>query len=317
MPTKIEISLIIKKFDKKLEQIIQEDLPILKKIKTHVIESGGKRIRPLTHYFLTQLYGYKGKYWLDVGAIAELIHGASLLHDDVVDSAELRRGRPTVGKLYGNKTAILAGDYLLACGIHHLNQLHSPALMDSFTKVIRDLAVGELIQMEWEKSPKITMEIYNKIIYGKTASLFGAVGQTAGILCELSSKEISILYKFGITLGMLFQKKDDFIDYFQESKDSGKTSLKDFQNGLFTYPVILLLENCNSSEKKQVIHLITKPEKSQDDEKEILNWMKQKQIKEKILDLLKLDLKFLLDFLKKFEDSSVKKIMIEKLEEIL
>jgi octaprenyl-diphosphate synthase len=317
MPTKIEISLIIKKFDKKLEQIIQEDLPILKKIKIHVIESGGKRIRPLIHYFLTQLYGYKGKYWLDVGAIAELIHGASLLHDDVVDLAELRRGKPTVGKLYGNKTAILAGDYLLACGIHHLNQLHSPALMDSFTQVIRDLAVGELIQMEWEKSPKITMEIYNKIIYGKTASLFGAVGQTAGILCELSSKEISILYKFGITLGMLFQKKDDFIDYFQESKDSGKTSLKDFQNGLFTYPVILLLENCNSSEKKQVIHLITKPEKSQDDEKEILDWMKQKQIKEKILDLLKLDLKFLLDFMKKFEESSIKKIMIEKLEEIL
>jgi len=317
MPTKIEISLIIKKFDKKLEQIIQEDLPILKKIKIHVIESGGKRIRPLIHYFLTQLYGYKGKYWLDVGAIAELIHGASLLHDDVVDLAELRRGKPTVGKLYGNKTAILAGDYLLACGIHHLNQLHSPALMDSFTQVIRDLAVGELIQMEWEKSPKITMEIYNKIIYGKTASLFGAVGQTAGILCELSSKEISILYKFGITLGMLFQKKDDFIDYFQESKDSGKTSLKDFQNGLFTYPVILLLENCNSSEKKQVIHLITKPEKSQDDEKEILDLMKQKQIKEKILDLLKLDLKFLLDFMKKFEESSIKKIMIEKLEEIL
>lgn len=317
MPSKIEISLIIRKFDKKLDEIIHEDLPILIEIKKHVIDSGGKRIRPLTHFFLTELYGYKGKSWQDVGAIAELIHGASLLHDDVVDGADLRRGKPTVGKLYGNKTAILAGDFLLASGIEHLNKLNSPALMDSFTRVIRDLAVGELIQMEWEKNSRITIEIYNKVIYGKTASLFGAVAETAGILCGLPDKEIKSLHKFGITMGSLFQKKDDFIDYFQESKESGKTPLKDYSNGLFTYPVILLLDKCNSYERSQIITLVTKPVKTEYDKKTILEWMENKSIRLDIQNSLKADGHFLVKFLKKFEDNSIRKLMIEKLEEIL
>lgn len=317
MPSKIEISLIIRKFDKKLDEIIHEDLPILIKIKKHVIDSGGKRIRPLTHFFLTELYGYKGKSWQDVGAIAELIHGASLLHDDVVDGAELRRGKPTVGNLYGNKTAILAGDFLLASGIEHLNKLKSPALMDSFTSVIRDLAVGELVQMEWERNPKITMEIYNKVIYGKTASLFGAVAETAGILCGLPEKEIKALHRFGITMGSLFQKKDDFIDYFQESRESGKTPLKDFANGLFTYPVIILLEKSKTSEKKEIIALVNKPIKTDMDNQNILQWMKKKGIEKDIQNSLKADGHFLIQFLKKFEDNSIRKLMIEKLEEIL
>lgn len=142
---------LIRKFDKKLETIIREDLKILSEIKTYTIQSGGKRIRPILHYCLCQLLGYSGKHWLDVGAIAELIHAASLLHDDVVDEAETRRGLQSVGSKFGNKTAILAGDYLLACGIDHLNGLGYPELMEVFTQVIKDLSVSELIQMEWEK----------------------------------------------------------------------------------------------------------------------------------------------------------------------
>jgi octaprenyl-diphosphate synthase len=317
MPSKLQISLIIKKFDKKLNEIIHEDLPLLVKIKKHLIDSGGKRIRPLTHYFLTQLHGYKGVEWLDVGAIAELIHGASLLHDDVVDGAELRRGNPTIGKLYGNKTAILSGDYLLASGIEHLNNLQSPRLMDSFTRVIRDLAVGELIQMEWEKNPKITMEIYNKIIYGKTGSLFGAVAETAGILSDLPEKKIKELHYFGVVMGSLFQKKDDYIDYFQDQKISGKIPLKDFVNGLFTYPVILLLEKSKSSEKKEIINLIKKEIKTTSDHSKILEWMEVKGIQKLIHESLQNDGRFLIEYLNQFQSSSIQKMMIEKLEEIL
>lgn len=145
---------LIRKFDKKLETIIREDLKILSEIKTYTIRSGGKRLRPILHYCLCQLLGYSGKHWLDVGAIVELIHAASLLHDDVVDEAETRRGQQSVGSKFGNKTAILAGDYLLACGIDHLNDLGYPELMDIFTQVIKDLSISELIQMEWEKIRK-------------------------------------------------------------------------------------------------------------------------------------------------------------------
>lgn len=180
---------LIRKFDKKLETIIREDLKILAEIKTYTIRSGGKRIRPILHYCLCQLLGYSGKHWLDVGAIAELIHSASLLHDDVVDEAATRRGLQSVGSKFGNKTAILAGDYLLACGIDHLNGLGYPELMDVFTRVIKDLSVSELIQMQWEKNPKITLDIYNKVVYGKTASLFGAVSFSAGVLSNKNEKE--------------------------------------------------------------------------------------------------------------------------------
>jgi octaprenyl-diphosphate synthase len=317
MPIAFEVSRIIKVYDSKLESIIHEDLPILKKIKKHVIESGGKRIRPLTHYFLCQLLGYKGNLWQDVGAIAELIHGASLLHDDVVDGAESRRGKPTVGSLYGNKTAILSGDYLLASGIEHLNGLKNSALMDSYTRVIRDLAVGELLQMEWEKNPKITLGIYDKIIFGKTSSLFGAVAETAGILAELPGEKIRELHTFGVTMGNLFQKKDDYIDYFDAKKDSGKEPLKDFHNGLYTYPILVLLNLVSKENKKEIHTLLSKESKSSADGKTILEFMERARVREKISDDLRMDAEYLIKFLEKFPEKKIKKLMIERIEGIV
>jgi octaprenyl-diphosphate synthase len=317
MKTKLQISIVTKKFDKKLQEIIHEDLPLLKKIKSHVIESGGKKIRPITHYLFCELYDYKGTSSLDVGAIAELIHGASLLHDDVVDGADTRRGLPTVGKLHGNKTAILAGDYLLACGIQHLNKLQNPLLMDAFTNVIRDLAVGELIQMEWEKKPEITIEIYEKVIYGKTASLFGAVTETAGILSGRPKKEIAELKKFGVTMGMLFQRKDDYIDYFEESQKSGKIPLKDFFNGLYTYPTLILLNKVSKKEVKLIHNLMQKKTKTTKDAETILGFMKQYQVKETILNLLNDDANYLLSFLERFPDNAIKQMIIERIQSII
>ncbi|MDX1960594.1 MAG: polyprenyl synthetase family protein [Leptospiraceae bacterium] len=313
----IKIPNLVSTFDAKLGEIIHEDLPILSKIKAHVIESGGKRIRPLTHYFLTQLLGYSGNEWKDVGAIAELIHGASLLHDDVVDGAELRRGKKTIGALHGNKTAILAGDYLLACGIEHLNKLHDPRLMDSYTRVIRDLAVGELIQMEWEKNPEITISIYEKVIYGKTASLFGAVAETAGILSKSDTTLVSELRNFGERMGMLFQKKDDYIDYFQDTKESGKILLKDFSNGLYTYPILLLLPKTKENEKKKIKTTLAKSKKNEKDFQFILEIMDNYSTKQTILSSLEEDVGFLLKFLSRFPSSSVKDLLVERIEGLL
>ena len=135
---------LVRRFDRKLGRIIGQDLPVLKRVKKFLIKSGGKRIRPITHYYFTQLLGYEGRDWEDVGAIGELIHGASLLHDDVVDEASIRRGHPSVNALEGNKTAILAGDYMLGCGLDHLNTLRdSGRLLDIFTRVLRMLSVGD------------------------------------------------------------------------------------------------------------------------------------------------------------------------------
>lgn len=316
-PIKLEIPIIINQFNKKLDQIIKEDLPILEDIKKKVIESGGKRIRPLTHYFFSVLLEYQGKEWLDVGSIAELIHAASLLHDDVIDGAELRRGKPTIGKLYGNKTAILAGDYLLASGIDHLNSLNNPELMSAFTSVIRDLSVGELIQMQWEKNPKISMKEYNKIIFGKTASLFGAVCKTSGILANSNIGKQNALNQFGVEMGMMFQIKDDYIDYFQSSENSGKVQMKDFLNGLFTYPVILLKEKLTKNELKELIGIFSKPKRNLPDISWIHELMYMYEIKKDTLSNLQKLADSLIQFLNQFSDNKIKETMKEKILELV
>ena len=243
-------ALLVKQFDRKLETIIGSDLPILKKIKEFVIKSGGKRIRPLTHYYFTQILGYEGEEWLDVGAIGELIHAASLLHDDVVDKSELRRGKPTINKIYDNKTSILSGDFFLACGLDHLGTLvHSNSLLRVFTRVIRKLSVGELLQMEWERNFKIPEATYEDIILGKTAVLFGAMTESAAILAG-SSPEDTVKYReFGERLGRIFQLRDDYLDYFGDEQSNGKKNYQDFQRGLVTRPVIVLR---NLLEKKEL-----------------------------------------------------------------
>ncbi len=316
-PFKLEVATIINQYNKKLDFVIKEDLSILKDIKRKVIDSGGKRIRPLTHYFFSQLLHYKGIEWLDVGTIAELIHAASLLHDDVIDGAEVRRGKPTVGKLYGNKTAILAGDFLLACGIDHLNKLNNPELMRIFTGVIRDLSVGELIQMQWEKNPKIKMHEYNKIIFGKTASLFGAVCETAGVLAKSDTNLINRLRKFGIDMGMIFQIKDDYIDYFQSSENSGKVQMKDFLNGLFTYPIIVLKEKSSKLELKEIVAIFAKSKRSLSDISRIHELLYKYEIKKYCLAELTNLSNSLIETLLNFEDNEIRKNMLYKIEELV
>lgn len=316
MPLKIKLPVIIKKFDHKLGEIIHDDLEIITEIKKYVIASGGKRIRPLTHYFFCKILDYNGKSWSDVGSIAELIHAASLLHDDVVDGADVRRGKPTIGKLYGNKTAILSGDYLLACGIEHLNKLQNPDLMDSYTEVIRHLSVGELIQMEWERNPEISMVEYEKVIYGKTAALFGAVCETAGILAEKEKGLIKKLKDFGVKMGILFQIKDDYIDYFSDEKDSGKTPAKDFINGLYTYPLIMLKQSISKNLFKDIKKIMQKESRNSEDINFIMNTMESYNIRKLVYSNIQKYAHSMISFLDNFQPSNYRDLMIEKIQEI-
>ncbi|MBM9590414.1 polyprenyl synthetase family protein [Leptospira sp. 201903075] len=316
MKSNVRIQSILTKFDKNLDGIIKEDIPVLKKIKKHVITSGGKRIRPFSHYLFCQFLNVKDKNWLDVGSVAELIHAASLLHDDVVDNAPIRRGKPTIGSLFGNKTAILAGDYLLACGINRLNSLGNPELMEIFSQVLKDLSVSELLQMEWEKNPKISLKVYDSIIYGKTASLFGVCTESAAILAGKSKKERAVVRDFGVRLGKLFQKKDDCLDYFVDSSASGKEFLKDFKNGLFTYPVLLLRNQLGLLEKRKLESVFKKEERNSSDESYILGLMESKKISEMLHKELNSEKNYLLGFLNQFPNSSERQLFVEQLDRL-
>ncbi|TGL22323.1 polyprenyl synthetase family protein [Leptospira yanagawae] len=313
MKSKFKIQTILSQFDKNLDNIISEDIPILKKIKKQVISSGGKRIRPFAHYLFCQFLNVKDVSWLDVGSVAELIHAASLLHDDVVDNAPIRRGKPTIGASFGNKTAILAGDYLLACGISRLNTLGNPELMEIFSQVLRDLSVSELLQMEWEKNPNITLKIYDQIIYGKTASLFGVCTEAAAILANQSKEKRKEFRQFGVRLGKLFQKKDDCLDYFVDSKASGKEFLKDFKNGLFTYPVLVLRSKLSLLEKRKLNQMFRKETRNANDETIILDLMNAKHVPSILHKELEKEKNELLVFLNQFPKSEERELFIEQL----
>ncbi|MCB1318987.1 MAG: polyprenyl synthetase family protein, partial [Leptospiraceae bacterium] len=231
---------LVKRFNQKLDRIIGSDLPILQKIKKFVIKSGGKRIRPITHFYFTAMLGYTGREWEDCGAIGELIHAASLLHDDVVDEASMRRGKPSINALEGNKTAVLSGDYLLACGLDHLGTLpHAKGLLPVFTRVIRMLAIGELLQMQHEHNLDLKARDYNRIILGKTGSLFGAMTESAWIVATEAEDggnarmERRKAYRdFGERMGYLFQVRDDYLDYFGDAVRERKDIYQDFRRGL-------------------------------------------------------------------------------------
>lgn len=300
----------VRQIEKKLSKIIGEDLPILRRIKRYVIASGGKRIRPLAHYYFLRMMGSEHKDWVDVASIGELIHNASLLHDDVVDESDLRRGRPSAPVLFGNKTVVLAGDYLLACGLHHLSKLeHSSQLISIFSGVIRQLSEGELIQMEYEGSLNIPEKMYERVIHCKTACLFGAMTETAALLAGRSAAEQAKYRKFGERLGRYFQIRDDFIDYFQSAGSSGKKEMQDFDRGLVTWPVILL--RARGSKVKRRLAAVWKSRKASRNVMRSL--LEEHSIESESRRILGAELGSMISFVHSHPESSFRKTMIDTL----
>lgn len=292
----------LRQIEAKLGKIIGEDLPILKKIKKYVIESGGKRIRPLTHFYTLRMLGSDHAEWVDVGAIGELIHNASLLHDDVVDKSDLRRGKPSAPVLFGNKTVVLAGDYLLACGLNHLATLSkSKELLVIFSRTIRLLSSGELLQMEWEGNLKTTSKIYERVIYCKTGCLFGAMTESAALLGGKSTKEIVAYRQFGERLGRYFQIRDDYIDYFSDARDSGKTEMQDYERGLITWPVLSLLDAGGSRVRGAITRIWKDRKKSSS---EMMGLIQEFQLQTRLGRVLEKELDDLIAFVQKHPASA-------------
>lgn len=309
---------IINQINKKLTAIIGQDLPILKKVKSFVIKSGGKRIRPLTHYYFAKMLGYKGNEWCDVGAIGELIHAASLLHDDVIDQANVRRGKPSVNAIYGNATAVLSGDYLLACGLDQLCSLEkSTDLIRIFTQVLKDLSVGELLQMQWEHNFKLQSNTYQRIINGKTGSLFGAMTQSAYIISNKHSDyQIAQGYKkFGEKMGRLFQIRDDYLDYFGSSTIEGKDSYQDYKRGLVTIPLIMLRDRLSIKKRNQFKKVFQNEEKrtSSQGATLLIELLDEMHIKKLLAQEIEKDIHSLMNFLRDHPGTQSRELMIEQL----
>lgn len=243
---------VIQQTNKVIADILRGDLKILKKISAYVVESGGKRIRPLFLYYMGKSHGLDGAELIRLGALLEIVHAASLLHDDVIDRADERRGRPTGAKLFGNKQVVLGGDHLLSSGLKYLNSLGNPHYMTVFTDAIQALSEAELLQMQHHFDFKTDLKTHARVVDGKTAVLFRAAGALVAILQNQADFYRSETAVLGALFGRYFQHRDDFLDYFDAARLK-KKGLQDFANGIVTRPLAYLRDAAKGPERKMLV----------------------------------------------------------------
>ena len=219
----------------------------------HVLASGGKRIRPVLVLLCSELCGYSGPRCVQVAAAVELLHTATLLHDDVVDLSELRRGRPSANAIWGNRRAVLGGDFFYARASSMIVEDGNLDILWIFADTIRSMAEGELLQLEHSFDATVTEAHYFSVIERKSAVLLSAACEAGAILGGVTRGERRKLAEFGREAGLAFQLRDDALDYEAGQDVLGKRPLTDIREGKVTLPLLLALKRCTPAERGAVI----------------------------------------------------------------
>lgn len=241
---------------------------LIAEISNHLVSSGGKRVRPILTILSAQLCGYKnGDRHCNLAAAVELIHTATLLHDDVVDGSNLRRGKKTANSIWDNKASILVGDYLLSVAFQLMVKDGSLAVLDTLSKTSGIMADGEVLQLTNSNDIEISIEKYLEIISSKTAILFSAATKVGAIICDLNQEKQQSLADFGTNLGVAFQIIDDVLDYASDEKTFGKKIGNDFGEGKVTLPIILTYQKATESEKSTIKQIFANNLMGNSDEK--------------------------------------------------
>jgi len=218
----------------------------------HVLSSGGKRLRPALLFLAAELCGYTGPRRVQVAAAVELLHTASLLHDDVVDLGEVRRGRPSANAVWGNSRAVLVGDFCLARASGMIVEDGDLEILWIFANTIGLMAEGELLQLQRSFDPSVTEVHYYGVIDRKSAALISAASEAGAILGGVTRAERRRLAEFGREMGLAFQLRDDALDYSADERVLGKQPHTDLREGKLTLPLLLTLKRCTSGEREAV-----------------------------------------------------------------
>jgi octaprenyl-diphosphate synthase len=229
---------------------------VLAALGDHVLASGGKRMRPALLLLAAELCGYTGPRRIHVAAAVELLHTATLLHDDVVDLSELRRGRPSANALWGNRRAVLAGDFFYARASSLIVEDGDHDILWIFADAIRSMAEGELLQLQRSFDPTVTEAHYFQVIERKSAVLLAAACESGSILGGVTRAERRRLAEYGRELGIAFQLRDDALDYEDREADLGKRPYGDVREGKVTLPLLLALKRCTPAEREAVASLL-------------------------------------------------------------
>jgi len=263
---------------------LESEIGLIQKMTSHHLNSGGKRIRPLLTLAASKLCGYKnGKRDINLSACVELIHGATLLHDDVIDSSDLRRGTKTANSIWGNQSSILVGDYLFSRCFEIMVQDGSPEILKLLSSTSSTIAQGEVLQLEHKGEIDLLEETYFKIISMKTAALFSAAARVGACITNKSEKEKDALESYGKNLGLAFQIADDALDYHSTQKIFGKEIGKDFFEGKATMPLVIIFQRANNEERNFLKEIFKKEKRNEDDFSETLALInKYKAVKESL-----------------------------------
>jgi octaprenyl-diphosphate synthase len=252
--------------EEKIKNKLTSEVDLVQKISDYHIKTGGKRLRALLTLGSSKLCGYlKGGRDINLAACVELIHEATLLHDDVIDNGDVRRGKKTTNVIWGNQSSILAGDYLLSRCFEMMVEDGNLEILKLLSSTSAKIAQGEILQLQHKGEVDMLEETYLKIISSKTAILFSAATKVGAILAERNNKEKEALEFYGKNLGLTFQIADDTLDYNSDINLFGKNTGNDFYEGKITLPIILLFQQAHDSEKKQLENIFNKNIRSEGD----------------------------------------------------
>ncbi|MDL2402718.1 polyprenyl synthetase family protein [Rhizobium mayense] len=225
------------------------DVQMIPEVAEHLISSGGKRLRPMLTISSAALYGYQGDNHIKLATSVEFLHTATLLHDDVVDESDLRRGKSTARMIWGNQASVLVGDFLLGQAFRMMVEVGSLEALDVLSSAACVIAEGEVLQLSVSKNMETTEDDYLSVIRAKTAALFAAAAEVGPIVANAGKAERNALKSYGTNLGLAFQLVDDALDYGGKAADLGKNVGDDFREGKITLPVILAYRRGTEKER--------------------------------------------------------------------
>ena len=231
---------------------LQSDVLLVSQVAEYIVTSGGKRLRPLIVLLAARALGYTGGHQMNAAAIVEFIHTATLLHDDVVDSSDRRRGRDTANTVFGNQASVLVGDFLYSRAFQMMVDIGRMRVMQILADATNTIAAGEVMQLMNVHDPDVTEAEYRKVIYRKTARLFEAGAQIAAVLADRDPNDEAAMICYGQNLGTAFQLVDDALDYDASPEELGKNLGDDLAEGKPTLPLIYVLENGSDAEKQLI-----------------------------------------------------------------
>ena len=274
----------LNQIEQSINEIIQAEHPVLREASTQLLQAGGKRIRPVFVLLSARFGDYKNKDIETVAVALELIHMATLVHDDVVDNSELRRGKPTVKHIYGDRVAMYTGDYILARALETITEIDNPEIHKTLSKTLIEVVEGEIAQIK--DRYVLDQEIWNYLrrIKRKTALLIATSCKLGAISAGLNKYEVNKLYEYGYYIGMSFQIIDDILDFTATEKELGKPTGSDLEQGHITLPVFYAMQDPVFKTKVERL-FESKDNINQAELTEVIDYLKQTDAIEKSYDL--------------------------------